>query len=83
MKLKENQEKKMPHPGVEPELCEKQKLGVHGAEQFNANTSRPHCRRYQKCYNLYTVHVNRTSWLRQNNDERFCKITKICLLETK
>ena len=44
MKLKENQEK-MPHPGIEPELCEKQKLGVLGAEQFNADTSRPHCRR--------------------------------------
>ena len=52
MKLKENQEKKMPHPGIEPELCEKQKLGVHGAEQFNADTSWPHCRQYQTCYNL-------------------------------
>ena len=30
-----------------------------------------------------TLQVNRTSWLRQNNDEKFCKITKICLLETK
>ena len=30
-----------------------------------------------------TVQVNRTSWLRQNNDEKFGKITKICLLETK
>ena len=29
-----------------------------------------------------TVQVNRTSWLRKNNDEKFCKITKICLLET-
>ena len=47
MKLKENQEKKKPHPGIEPETWEKQKLGVHGAEQFNADTSRPHCRRYQ------------------------------------
>ena len=46
--------KKMPHPGIEPELCEKQKLGVHGAEQFNVDTSRPHYRRYQKCYNLYS-----------------------------
>ena len=55
MKLKENQEKKMPHPGIEPEFCEKQKLGVHGAEQFNADTSRPHRRRYQKCYNLYST----------------------------
>ena len=47
--------KKMPHPGIEPELCEKQKLGVHGAEQLNADTSRPHCRQYQKCYNLYST----------------------------
>ena len=31
----------------------------------------------------WTVQVNRTSWLRQNSDEKFCKITKICLLETK
>ena len=54
MKLKENQEKK-PHPGIEPELCEKQKFSVHGAEQFNADTSRPHCRRYQMCYNLYST----------------------------
>ena len=30
-----------------------------------------------------TVQVNWTSLLRQNNDEKFCKITKICLLETK
>ena len=29
------------------------------------------------------VQVSRTSWLRQNNAEKFCKITKICLLETK
>ena len=47
--------KKMVHPGIEPELCEKQNLGVHGAEQFNTDTSRPHCRRYQKCYNLYST----------------------------
>ena len=45
----------MPYPGIEPELCEKQKLGVHRAEQFNADTSRPHCRRYQKSYNLYST----------------------------
>ena len=50
MKLKKNQ-KKMPHRGIEPE----QKLGVHGAEQFNADTTRPQCRRYQKCYNLYST----------------------------
>ena len=58
-KLKENQGKKMPYHGTEPELCEKQKLGVHGAEQFNADTSRPHCRRYQTCYNLYIASKQR------------------------
>ena len=51
MKLKENQTK-MPHRGIEPD---KQKLGVHGAEQFNVDTTRPQCRRYQKCYNLYST----------------------------
>ena len=45
--------KKMPHPGIEPEF--NKNLGVHGAEQFNADTTRPHCRRYQKCYNLYST----------------------------
>ena len=35
----------MPHPGIEPEKELKKKLGVHGAEQFNADTTRPHCRR--------------------------------------
>ena len=30
-----------------------------------------------------TVQVNRKSWLRRNNNGNFCKITKICLLETK
>ena len=42
----------MPHRGIEPD---KQKLGVHGAEQFNADTTLPECRRYQKCYNLYST----------------------------
>ena len=30
-----------------------------------------------------TVQVNQTRWLLENKDEKFCKITKICLLETK
>ena len=54
MKLKENQEKKCNIPVSNPNYA-KQKLGVHGAEQFNADTSRPHCRRYQRCYNLYST----------------------------
>ena len=51
MKLKENQEKKCHIPVSNPNYGKKQKLGVHGAEQFNADTSRPHCRRNHKCYN--------------------------------
>ena len=43
--------KKKQHSGIEPE----KKLGVHGAEQFNADTTRPHCRRHRKCYNLYST----------------------------
>ena len=79
MKLKENQEKK-PHPGIEPEF---NKNSV--CMERNSSTPIPlgpiavDFRSVITC----TVQVNRTSWLRQNNDEKFCKITKICLLETK
>ena len=52
MKLKKTKKKKQ-HPGIEPEF--KKKLGVHGAEQFNADTTRPHCRRYQKSRGLTSV----------------------------
>ena len=52
MKLKENQEKKNHIPVSNLNLT---KLGVHGAEQFNADTTRPHCRRHQKCYYLYST----------------------------
>ena len=38
MKLKENQEKKVSHPGIE--LACITKLSVHGAEQSNAEISR-------------------------------------------
>ena len=52
MKLKENQEKKCHIPVSNPN---NKNSGVHGAEQFNADTTRPHCRRYQKCNNLYST----------------------------
>ena len=52
MKLKENQEKKATSQYL---TRIKKNLGVHGAEQFNADTTRSHCRRYQKCYNLYST----------------------------
>ena len=72
--------KKKPHPGIEPEF--NKNLGVHGAEQFNADTI-GHIAVDIRSVITCTVQVNRTSWLRQKNDEKFCKITKICLLETK
>ena len=52
MKLKENQEKKATS---RYRTRIKQKISVHGAEKFNADTTRPHCRRYQKCYYLYST----------------------------
>ena len=81
MKLKENQEK-MPHPGIEPELCEKQNSVCM---ERNSSTPIPlgHIAVDISSVITCTVQVDRTSWLRQNNDEKFCKITKICLLETK
>ena len=79
IKLKENQEKKT-HPGIEPEF---NKNSV--CMERNSSTPMPlgHIAVDVRSVNTCTVQVNRTSWLRQNNDEKFCKITKICLLETK
>ena len=80
MKLKENQEKKKPHPGIEPEF-NKNSVCI----ERNSSTPIPlgHIAVDIRSVITCTVQVNRTSWLRQNNDEKFCKITKICLLETK
>ena len=79
MTLKENQEKK-PHPGIEPEF---NKNSV--CMERNSSTPIPlgHIAVDIRSVITRIVQVNRTSWLRQNNDEKFCKITKICLLETK
>ena len=79
MKLKENQEKKQ-HPGIEPEF---NKNSV--CMERNSSTPIPlgHIAVDIRSVITCTVQVNRTSWLRQNNDEKFCKITKICLFETK
>ena len=79
MKLKENQEKK-PHPGIEPEF---NKNSV--CMERNSSTPIPlgHIAVDISSVITCTVQVNQTSRLRQNNDEKFCKITKICLLETK
>ena len=80
MILKENQEKKIPHPGIEPEF---DKTSV--CMERNSSTPIPlgHIAVDIRSVITCTVQVNRTSWLRQKNDEKFCKITKICLLETK
>ena len=80
MKLKENKEKKMPHPGIEPDF---NKNSV--CMEWNSSTPIPlgHTAVDIRSVITYTVQVKRTSWLRQNNDEKVCKITKICLLETK
>ena len=79
MKLKENQEKK-PQPGIEPEF-NKSSVCI----ERNSYTPIPlgHIAVDIRSVITCTVQVNWTSWLRQNNDEKFCKITKICLLETK
>ena len=80
MKLKENQGKKKPHPGIEPEF---NKNSV--CMERNSSTPIPldHIAVDIRSVITCTVQVNHTSWLRQTNDEKFCKITKICLLETK
>ena len=79
MKLQENQEKKQ-HPGIEPEF---NKTSV--CMERNSSTPIPlgHIAVDIRSVITCTLQVNQTSWLRQNNDEKFCKITKICLLETK
>ena len=79
MKLKETQGKK-PHPGIEPEF---NKSSV--CMERNSSTPIPlgHIAVDITSVITCTVQVNRRSWLRQNNDGKFCKITKICLLETK
>ena len=79
MKLKKNQEKK-PHPGVESEFNKNSVCMVR-----NSSTPLPlgHIAVDIRSVITCTVQVNRRSWSRQNNGEKFCKITKICLLETK
>ena len=79
IKLKENQEKKclvsVSNPNNKNSVC------------FERNSSTPiplgHSVVDIKSVITCTEQMNRTSWLRENNDEKFGKITKICLLETK
>ena len=73
---KKKNQKRMPHHGIEPAYqkrkSEKVKGQTHSATEPSISPSVITC----------TVQVNRTSWLRENNDEKFCKISKISLLET-
>ena len=80
MKLKENQENKY-HIPVSNSNSNKNSVCM----ERNSSTPIPlgHIAVDNRSVITCTVQVNRTSWLRQNNDEKFCKTTKICLLETK
>ena len=83
MKLKENQEKNAT-------AVYRTRNGMHNKNSMcmarNGPLPKPLGHRdidIAERYITCTVQVNRTSWLRRNNNENFCKITKICLLETK
>ena len=77
MKQKENQGKKChivvsnPHKNPKNSVC----------MERNSLTPNPLGHRAIDIMSVITcsVQVNRTSWLRQNDDEKFCKIIKICL----
>ena len=73
MKLKENQEKS---------ATSVYRTHMHNKTQC-AWSGTVQCRNLSTTELSISPSVNRTSWLRQNNNENFCKITKICLLETK
>ena len=83
MKLKENQEKKVSHRCIErePACITKTQCAWSGTVHCrNLSATEPSI---SSSVITCTVQVNRTSWLRRKNNENFCKITKICLLETK
>ena len=73
--------KKVSHPGIEPAYITKTQCAWSGTVQSrNLSATEPSI---SPSVITCTVQVTRTSWLRQNNNDNFCKITKICLLETK
>ena len=81
MKLKENQEKKVSHPGIEPACIAKTQCAWRGTVQRrNLSATKPSI---SPSVITCTVQVTRISWQRQNKNENICKITKICLLERK
>ena len=80
MKLKENQEKKY----------HSYRTRMHNKKTQCAWSRTVQCRNFSATEPSIspsvitcTVQENRTSSLRQNNNENFCKITKIFLFETK
>ena len=81
MKLKENQEKKMPHPGIEPELWNN-KNSVY--MERNSSTPIPlgyNCRRYDKCYNLYSTSEPDDVGCVKTTTRNFVKLQKYAFLK--
>ena len=79
MELKENQEKKCHIPVSNPN----NKNSV--CMERNSSTPIPlgHIAVDIRSVITCTVQVNRTSWLRQNNDEKFVKLQKYAFLKQK
>ena len=73
--------RKMPHRGIEPACMTKTQCARSGTVQRQTNSATMPS--ISRSVIICTVQVNWTSWLRQNNDEKCYKITKICLSETE
>ena len=79
MKLKENQEIKVSHPGIEPACITKTQCTWSGTVQCrNLSATKPSI---SSSVITCTIQVTRTSRLRRNNNEHFCKITKYFFLK--
>ena len=81
IEIKENKEKKVSHPGIEP-ACHNKNSVCMGR---NRPTPKPLGYRAIDITERYQLYSTRDpdKLIRQNNNENFCKITTICLLETK
>ena len=78
--IKGKPRKKSVNPGIEPACITKTQCAwSRTVQRRNLSATEPSI---SPSVITCTVQVTRTSFLRQNN-ENFCKITKICLLETK
>ena len=79
MKLKENQEKQVPHSGIEPTCITKTQCAWSRTVQCrNLLATEPTT---SPRIITFTVQVNRTSWLRKNNNESFWKLQKYVFLK--